>query len=53
MEKNELTWQDVKSIVEIADDCAEYAEVGIVVPFLASEQKYYEEVLRRFNEAKK
>ena len=48
-----LTWEDVKAIVNIANDCAEYAEVGIIEPFLASEQKYYEEVLRRFNEAKK
>ena len=45
-----LTWQDIKRIVEIADGLAEYAEAGIVEPFPANEQAYYEEVLRRYKD---
>lgn len=45
-----LTWQDIKRIVEIADELAEYADAGIIEPFLASEQSYYEEVLKRYKD---
>lgn len=45
-----LTWEDMKRIVEISDELVECMEVGIIEPYLASEQTFYEEVLRRFNE---
>lgn len=41
----ELTWQDVKRIVEIADDILERKEYSF-----GSEEEYYTEVLRRFTE---
>ena len=49
--QDELTWEDIKRIVKIADsmltgtawDAVEYP----------NEQKYYEEVLRRYKEEKK
>ena len=47
-----LTWEDIKRIVEIADNLAEYAEAGIIEPFLKSEQSYYHEVLKRYNDTK-
>ena len=48
-----LTREDVKKIIKIADELTEYADAGIIQPFLASEQAYYDEVLRRFNEQRK
>ncbi|MBR4757230.1 MAG: hypothetical protein IK084_00320 [Bacteroidaceae bacterium] len=53
MEKTEITWQDCKRIVEIADALIEYAEAGIIEPFLASEEAFYTEVLKHFNNEKK
>lgn len=47
-----LTWKDCKRIVEIADALTEYAEVGIIEPFLSSEEAFYKEVLKRFKEEK-
>lgn len=47
-----LTWKDIQIIVEISDELVECMEVGIIEPYLANEQTFYEEVLRRFNEAK-
>lgn len=39
-----LSWEDIKLIVDIA---------GNIKPCLRDEQTFHEEVLRRFNEAKK
>ena len=50
LEREDMTWQDCKRIVEIADALTEYAEAGIIEPFLASEEAYYTEVLRKFKE---
>lgn len=47
-----LTWKDMRRIVEISDELAERMDAGIIEPYLASEQAYYEEVLRRFNKNK-
>lgn len=47
-----LNWEDMKRIVEIADELTERMDAGIIDPYLASEQAYYKEVLRRFNEIK-
>lgn len=52
MPKQELTWEDVKAIVNIADQLLDNAEMRIAVSN-HSEKEYYEEVLKRFNEAKK
>ena len=51
--KPELTWEDIKTIHHIAEELKEYLDVGIITPFCASEESFYTEVLRRFNEAKK
>ena len=49
----ELTWQDIKRIVEIADQLMPYATVklGGLEHDFQTEESYYKEVLRRFNEA--
>lgn len=50
-----LTWEDIKRIIEISDELTERMDAGIIEPYLAGEQEYYEhyeEVLRMFNEAK-
>ena len=50
MPSNELTWDEVKTILQIADSMRTYtAWDEIDYP---DEKKYYEEVLRRFNELK-
>lgn len=49
-----LTWQDIQRIVEIADELMpkRYIKVGNVeeYPYLKSQEAYYTEVLKRFNE---
>ena len=48
-----LTWKDIRRIIFIADELTECMEAGIIKePYIASEQTYYEEVLRRFTETK-
>ena len=47
--EEELTWQDVKKIVGIADDMMSLAFVGLI----KSEEEYFTEVLRRFKEESK
>lgn len=42
--KEELTWQDIKRIVNIADDYIKFVEPT------TTEQEYYEQVLKRFGE---
>ena len=55
MGRNELTWQDVKAIIAIEGDI--YIEGGNdpskVVETYDTEEKFYSEILRRFNEMKK
>ena len=48
-----LTWEDMRTIVKIADELAGYAEAGIIEPFLANEEAYYNEILKRFNKQRK
>lgn len=43
-----LTADDVKRIVNIADELTERMGSGTRDPYLASEQAFYKEVLRRF-----
>ena len=55
MNKNELTWEDVKRIVEIADRLMPYAAVklGGLEHDFQTEESYYREVLRLYNEEAK
>lgn len=45
--KEKLTWEDVKAIVTIADSMLTHTAWDAID--WPDEQKYYEEVLRRFN----
>ena len=49
--KEKLTWEDVKAIVTIADSMLTHTAWDAID--WPDEQKYYEEVLCRFNEQKK
>lgn len=47
-----LTWKDMQRILEIYDELTEPTEVESTEPYFASEEAFYKEVLRRFNETK-
>lgn len=47
-----LTWEDMQRIAYIIDDIKERMDIGIIEPYLSSEQDIYEEALKRFNETK-
>ena len=49
-----LKWQDVKRIVEIADHLCPYTskEIAVFKDEFQTEEAYYKEVLKRFNEAR-
>lgn len=47
-----LTWEDIQLIIKISDRLIMLMADRIKWNNLASEQEYYEEVLRRFNETK-
>ena len=49
--REKLTWEDVKAIVTIADSMLTHTAWDAID--WPDEQKYYEEVLRRFNEQRK
>ena len=51
--KNELTWQDMKAIVKIADDLDPLYDPDAMNAEFQSEEAYYKEILKRFNETKK
>lgn len=54
METPELTWQDIKAIVNIADDILPDPRYKQDLDAsLQSEEAYYKEVLRRFKDGKK
>lgn len=48
--KQELTWQDIKSIVNIADDLLPGHDTEQLLSEFQTEESYYQEVLKRFNE---
>lgn len=54
MRPEELTWQDIKAIIAIEGDI--YIEGGNdpqkVIETYDTEEKFYSEILRRFNELK-
>ena len=50
--EEELTWEDIQSIVRIADDLMYDAESLVDTENRLGIQPYYEEVLRRFNETR-
>lgn len=49
--KEKFTWEDIKAIVTIADSMLTHTAWDAID--WPDEQKYYEEVLRRFNEQRK
>ena len=51
---NNLSWQDIRRIVEIADHLCPYTskEMAEFLTEFQDEESYYREVLRRFSEAK-
>lgn len=51
--KSQLTWEDVKLIVNIADEMLRTAPPRMQPNWLGSEEAYYTEVLNRYKEAKK
>ena len=49
-----LTWKDVQRIVEIADGLlAKESHTEILLAEFQSEESYYQEILKRFNEERK
>ena len=48
MKKIDLTWKDIRLIEEIMDEIVDYEYFETFIRL--SEQEYYTEVLRRFNE---
>lgn len=53
METHELTWKDIKAIVNIADDLLPDPRYKKELDAsLQSEEAYYKEVLKRFKEEK-
>jgi len=51
--KQELTWQDIKRIVKIADDLLPGHDTEQLLSEFQTEEAYYKEVLRRYMEEKK
>lgn len=55
LKEKELTWQDIKTIIAIEGDI--YIEAGNdpkkVVETYPTEEKFYGEILRRYNESKR
>ena len=45
-----LTWQDIKRIVNIADELINTKEGEDMPEYLETEEKYYTEVLNKFKE---
>ena len=45
-----LTWQDIKRIVNIADELINTKEGEEMPEYLETEEKYYTEVLNKFKE---
>ena len=45
-----LTWQDIKRIVNIADELINTKEGEDIPDYLETEEKYYTEVLNKFSD---
>lgn len=52
MKTQELTWEDMKAIVKIADDLDPLYDHDAMNAEFQSEESYYQEVLKRFKEGK-
>ena len=52
MNAQELTWQDIKTIVQIADDLDPLYDPDALDAELQTEEALYTEVLKRFQEGK-
>ena len=55
MKKDELIWQDIKAIVEIADRMVDslFEEKGKHLDDYPNEEAYYKAVLEEFNKTRK
>lgn len=63
MTKSKLNWEDMRFIVKTADEMMEESEVEVddkgyvinesVPNFMATEEAYYTELLKRFNQNRK
>ena len=51
--KKELTWQDIKRIVNIADEIMTETDNGDIPECCMSEEAYYTEVLNRYENEKR
>ena len=45
-----LTWQDIKRIINIADELINTKEGEDIPEYLETEEKYYTEVLNKFSD---
>ena len=52
MKTQELTWEDMKAIVKIADDLLPGHDTECLASELQTEEAYYKEILKRFKEGK-
>jgi len=48
--KEELTWEDIKTIVKIADELNPTHDTEHLLSEFQTEESYYQEVLKRFKE---
>ena len=53
MKTQELTWEDIKAIVKIADDLLPGHDIEQLTSEFQTEESYYQEVLKRFKEGQK
>jgi len=51
--KDELTWEDIKRIVNIADDLLPGIDTAAILSEFQTEEAYYKEILKRYKETRK
>jgi len=51
--KEELTWRDMKAIVDISRDLNPFNDTEQLLFEFLTEEAFYTEILKRFNETKK
>lgn len=53
MKKENLTWEDIRQIVNIADYFIKESLEGDMPEYLETEEKYYRKILETFNSIKR
>ena len=53
IEDSELTWLDIKRIVNIAEDMLPGIDTADILSEFQTEEAYYKEILKRYNETRK